>query len=90
MQHKILNDKDDYLLRCRARNDRDIERTLKKYLKKIYIRETIPLDSILYPDHIIDDLRQIGRIASRVMDRLNYIEGGIQIRQLEIRFDKDE
>lgn len=88
MQHKILNDKDDYLIKCRSRNNREIERVLRSFLKRLFIRETIPLDDIMYPDYMIDDMRQMGRIASRLIDQLDsYDSSGIKIRQLEMNFE---
>ena len=87
MQHKILNDKDDYLIKCRSRNNRDMERVLRSYLKRLFIRESIPLDDAIYPDYMLDDMRSMGRIASRLLDQLDSMDAsGIKIRQLELNF----
>ena len=87
MQHSILNNTDNYLIRCRGRNNRDMERTLRSFIKKLYTREAIPLDGVIYPDHLINDLRNLGHIAIRLLDQLeSHDSAGVQIRQLELNF----
>lgn len=79
--------KNDYLMKCRARNNKDIQRTLHTYLKWLHTREEIPLDDGLYPDFFIDEMRTIGRVAERLLDQLEmHASSGVNIRQLELSF----
>lgn len=83
-------DKNDYLVKCRGRNNRDIQRTLRTYIKWLYTREEIPLDEG-YPDFMIDDMRAMGRIASRLLTQLDMqINSGMNIRQLEFNFEVNQ
>ncbi len=88
--NRILN-KNDYLVKCRGRNNRDIQRTLRTYIKWLYTREEIPLDEGVYPDFMIDDMRAMGRIASRLLTQLEMqINSGVNIRQLEFNFEVNQ
>lgn len=88
--NRILN-KNDYLVKCRARNNRDIQRTLRTYIKWLYTREEIPLDEGMYPDFMIEDMRAMGRIASRLLTQLEMqINSGMNIRQLEFNFEVNQ
>ncbi len=84
-------DKNDYLVKCRGRNNRDMERTLRTYIKWLCTREEIPLDEGIYPDFMIDDMRAMGRIAMRVLTQLEMqINSGMNIRQLEFNFEVNQ
>jgi len=88
--NRILN-KNDYLVKCRGRNNRDIQRTLRTYIKWLYTREEIPLDDAMYPDFMIDDMRAMGRIASRLLTQLEMqISSGMNVRQLEFNFEVNQ
>ncbi len=88
--NRILN-KNDYLVKCRGRNNRDIQRTLRTYIKWLYTREEIPLDDAMYPDFLIDDMRAMGRIASRLLTQLDMqISSGMNVRQLEFNFEVNQ
>lgn len=88
--NRILN-KNDYLVKCRGRNNRDIQRTLRTYIKWLYTREEIPLDDAMYPDFMIEDMRAMGRIASRLLTQLEMqISSGMNLRQLEFNFEVNQ
>lgn len=88
--NRILN-KNDYLVKCRGRNNRDIQRTLRTYIKWLYTREEIPLDDAMYPDFMIEDMRAMGRIASRLLTQLEMqISSGMNVRQLEFNFEVNQ
>ncbi len=91
MEHIILNNTDEYLIRQRGRNNRDIARVLRKFNRYFFTRDQIPLDEVIYPDYLLDDLRQINRIAHRIIAQLDDAPiDGLQIRQLELTFEKKE
>lgn len=84
-------DKNDYLMKCRGRNNCDMERTLRTYIKWLCKREEIPLNEDNYPDYMIDDMRAMGRIAMRVLTQLEMqISSGMNIRQLEFNFEVNQ
>lgn len=88
--NRMLNT-NDYLVKCRGRNNRDIQRTLYTYIKWLHTREEIPLDEGMYPDFMIGDLRAIGRIADRLLTQLDMqINTGVNARQLEFNFEVNQ
>lgn len=90
MQHVILNNTDEYLLSQRGRNNRDIARSLRKYMRYFMIRDQIPLDNALYPDHLSNDLRQMHLIAHRVLAQIDDETIGYpRFKQLELSFGDD-
>ena len=90
MQHVILNNTDEYLLLQRGRNNRDIARALRKYLRYYLIRDQIPLDGVMYPDYLSHDLKQMQLIGHRILAQLeNETLGYPNMKQLELSFGDD-
>lgn len=81
----VVTQKDEYLIKQRARNNRDVARTLKKFKRYFIQRAQIPLDDRLHPDPFRNVLLSILSHTDQYIDMLDNMDiHGIPIYQKEL------